>query len=524
MRGRVPADVVLKRVLFHCFACCGYEYSSERPNGRYSMQSFDEPWSSSEVRKILNLFDADYRLARDIIDAIPIAIAVIGGADLEVRSVNAAFRNVMHRVPGFAGLPERVAERLLRESDVSKKAGIAAATGVPQHHIRLPLSPSERITATLIPIGRRDEFLLMLENAGTLPSTRGTDPREFELLQAIPAAVYTRDSTGSIRYANPAFERLTGFKVPELLSSRLPDLQRNGDGPRTDLSRPLQASLEMLTKRGETLPVTISETVVGEGGEFIGVVGRRQIDTIEAEEGAVMDALERVSGQISHRFNNLLTIVLSYADMIANRFGSVESLRSDVGQIVEAGTKAAELTAQLLTFSRGRPGDAVATDITPVLREFRSLLEGVLADEVRLTMNLAPDLSRVVINPHDLETVLLNLVANANEAIEEQGEIVISTYAGVPGDGDAPEKHFEMSGSDRSITISVRDNGRGIPRDFLPRVFEPFATTKPNGAGLGLSVVYGIVKKAGGVISIVSTVGSGTTVWITLPEAPGRAR
>jgi PAS domain S-box-containing protein len=488
------------------------------------MQSFDEPWSSSEVRKILNLFDADYRLARDIIDALPIPIAVVAGPDLHVRTVNAAFRDMMTRVPGYTGFAERVAERLFRDSDVGKKGAIACSTGIAQRYVRIPFATNERFTATIIPVGHRDQFVVVLETPDALSAGGAAETHEFDLLQAIPAAIYTRDTNGTIRYANPAFERLTGFKVPELLSSKLPDIQRNGDGPARDLSRPVQASIDLVTKRGETLPVTITERLVGQRAEFIGVVDRRETDSIEAEEEAVMDALERVSGQISHRFNNLLTIVLSYADMISNRFGSVESLRSDVGQIVEAGTKAAELTAQLLTFSRGRPGDAVATDITPVLREFRSLLEGVLADDVRLTMNLASDVGPVYINPHDVETVLLNLVANANDAIDGPGEIVVSTYAGVPEEADAPERHAEMAAQNRSVTMSVRDSGRGIAEDFLPRVFEPFATTKSNRAGLGLSVVYGIVKKAGGVISIASTAGSGTTVWITLPEAPGASR
>jgi signal transduction histidine kinase len=481
------------------------------------MRFFDEPWSQSEVRKVLNLFEGDYRLALEIIDAVPIPIAIVSEPDLQVYAVNAAFRNILKRLPGFAGCPERVAAQIFRDADLSRKAAAVLVSGNAERNVRISFTPTDRVTAAIYPVGRTGRVLIAIEEPSGHATAQQVTANEFRLLQALPVAVYTRDQTGRIRYANPALERLSGFGLPELMSANLADLQVNVADGRVDFARALHATCDLVTKRGDPLPVSISEVRIPEQEQFIGIISRREKATADAEEEDIMQALERVAGQVSHRFNNLLTIILSYSDLISNRFGSVESLRSDIQHVVEAGRKAAELTSQLLAFSRGRPATGTHANVNSVLREFESLLHGVISDDVHLTMDLAPDLGEVAVSAHDLESVLLNLVANANEAIEGPGEIVIKTYAGVPEDPDVPAKHLSFAGKENAVTIAVRDSGGGISEDLLPHVFEPFVTTKPNADGLGLSVVYGIVRTAGGVTTITSIPSVGTTVWVTLP-------
>lgn len=476
------------------------------------MPSTDELWSPGEVKKLLKLFGSNHELASDIIEALPYAAAVVHGADLQVAILNSAFEQIIERVAGFAGSHARTAEKLLGEPEAKRTLSTALGTGTPQRNARLTVGANERLPMVVYPVGR-EQLLVLIDASPPSGAGQAAASDAFAILQALPVPVYTCDTQGKIRYANRALERLTGRSLPELLSINTSDLHQAAEPTDTTAGE----VRTLTTRTGTVVRVAAIEAPTNNPGEFVVALRLAGEESKKHEKHAVMEALEALSGQVAHQFNNMLTIVLSYADIVEKRFGSVGSLRHDISQIVEAGTKAAELTSQLLTFSRGRPGERTRSSVNDVLGEFRSLLQGAIRDEIELVMDLESGVPDVLMSPKDLETLLLNLVTNANEAIDGPGTITVSTRRGVPCDRDLPEEHASHNWTGDTVTISVRDNGRGIPPDLLDVVFHPFVTSKRGGSGLGLSVVHGIVKNAGGIVSIASKFGQGTTAWVTLP-------
>jgi PAS domain S-box-containing protein len=233
-----------------------------------------------------------------------------------------------------------------------------------------------------------------------------------------------------------------------------------------------------------------------------------------------MEAIGRLAGGVAHDFNNLLTVILSSADLGLAESGGDLPARLEFEEIRAAGLRAQALTRQLLAFSRRQVLQPQVVDLNARVRDLQQLLARLLGEDVEVRSRLAPGLQRVVIDPSQLEQVILNLAVNARDAMPKGGTLSVET-ANVVLDDDYAARHVGSTAGPQ-VMLAISDTGTGMDGETRARVFEPFFTTKPKGkgTGLGLSTVYGIVKQSGGSIWVYSEPGQGTTFKVYLPRAP----
>ena len=236
-----------------------------------------------------------------------------------------------------------------------------------------------------------------------------------------------------------------------------------------------------------------------------------------------LEAIGRLAGGIAHDFNNLLTVILSYSDMLLHDLPTGDSRHAEITQIQRAGVRAADLTRQLLAFSRQQVLDPSNLDVNEILTSVNNILTRVVGEDVDLKMQLAPGLGSVRVDRSQLEQVIMNLVVNARDAMPDGGRISIRTEA-VELDEELAGSRLEVSPGPY-VMLSVSDTGAGMDKETQARIFEPFFTTKEQGkgTGLGLSTAFGIVKQSGGSIWLYSELGAGATFKIYLPRVAGGA-
>jgi signal transduction histidine kinase len=248
-----------------------------------------------------------------------------------------------------------------------------------------------------------------------------------------------------------------------------------------------------------------------------------------------LESLGELAGGIAHDFNNLLAVIINYAafvaeDLDAAAFGDSEdkrqAMRGDVEQIRLAAQRAAHLTRQLLAFARRELVQPELVDVNAVVADVEQLLERTLGEHIELRSALAPEVRAVLIDPGQLEQILVNLAVNARDAMPDGGVLTIDT-ANVDVDEHYASQRVELSPGPY-VRLRVNDDGNGMTGEVAERAFDPFFTTKPagQGTGLGLATVYGIVQQAGGRARIYSEAGIGTTFTALLPasdRAPSRS-
>ncbi len=232
-----------------------------------------------------------------------------------------------------------------------------------------------------------------------------------------------------------------------------------------------------------------------------------------------MDSLGQLTGGVAHDFNNLLTVILGNAEVLADRFAEGAAERAMADMIVAAATRGAEMTNRLLAFSRKQALEPRVVDLEQLVRAFSPLLVRAIGEQVQLEIVGRPGLWPASVDPGQLEVALLNLVVNARDAMPAGGRVVIET-GNAEFDAAYAEQHADLQPGCYAM-LAVSDTGHGIPPDILPRVFEPFYTTKGvgKGTGLGLAMVYGFVKQSRGHAAIYSEVDRGTTVRLYFPRA-----
>jgi CheY-like chemotaxis protein len=235
-----------------------------------------------------------------------------------------------------------------------------------------------------------------------------------------------------------------------------------------------------------------------------------------------MEAIGRLAGGVAHDFNNLLTVVLGRCELLRDRAAPGSAVARDVDIIRSTATRAAELTRQLLAFSRTQILQPKVLDLNRLVADMQALLRPLLPESIALTLDPGPDLWRVCVDAVQIQQVMMNLLINARDAMPEGGRIrLITTNAEL--DAEFVRAH-RGARAGAYVALSVVDPGSGMDATTKARAFEPFFTTKApgEGTGLGLSTVYGIVKQSEGYITLDSTPGAGTTVTVYLPrtEAP----
>ena len=248
---------------------------------------------------------------------------------------------------------------------------------------------------------------------------------------------------------------------------------------------------------------------------------RRSQEELAASQSALqqsqkMEAIGQLTGGVAHDFNNVLQIIGGNLQLVKLTGDLSDAAKARIDLALAGVERGAKLASHLLAFARRQPLQSIVIDPAPMLRELDDMARRLLDVQTRVHTDIAADLGSAVIDPNQLNNVLLNLIINARDAMPDGGILTLRAANVGPDD----ERPAELS-SDDFVLIEIADNGKGMPPDVLARAFEPFFTTKPTGqgTGLGLSMAYGFVKQSGGEIVLRSEAGSGTSVRIYLPRS-----
>ncbi|MFH7319950.1 LytS/YhcK type 5TM receptor domain-containing protein [Desulfurivibrio sp. D14AmB] len=231
-----------------------------------------------------------------------------------------------------------------------------------------------------------------------------------------------------------------------------------------------------------------------------------------------LEAVGRLAGGVAHEFNNMMTVVLSRAQMAMDHARHNPQLEEDLSEISKAAERSAALTRQLLAFARKQLIIPQTLNLNTVVENIKPLLTNLLGEEIELQWHPEPHLWPLKLDPHQTEQLLLNLVENARDALGESGVINIATANTTLRPSDCAERPWLVPGE--YVLLAVSDNGRGMDRETRAHIFDPFFTTKEfgQGPGLGLATVYGIVKQNRGFIDLESEPDRGTTFTVYLPR------
>ena len=367
---------------------------------------------------------------------------------------------------------------------------------------------------------------------------RTSEQRFEELFELAPDAIVMTNANGLITLLNRPAEALFGYARKELIGqpveTLIPESGRTDHvGLREQYLRAAVpramgggANLRGLRKDGTVFPVEISLAPINSSAGLQVAAAVRDVTTrVRLEEqfrqAQKMEAVGRLAAGIAHDFNNILSVILSYAEMIGADLKTDEPLRADVEEIRTAGLRATDLTRQLLAFSRQQVLEAKVLDLNASVAGMEKMLRRLLGADIELTMLHASGLWNVKADPGQIEQIIMNFAVNARDAMPQGGKLTIET-ANVELDDDYARTHHDVRvGS--YVMLAVTDNGIGIDKETQARIFEPFFTTKEKGkgTGLGLATVFGIVKQSGGHIWVYSEPGTGTTFKVYFPMVSG---
>ncbi len=354
-----------------------------------------------------------------------------------------------------------------------------------------------------------------------------------EILHALPIAVALLDADGSVRYVNPACERMfSGGLLPgdpytqncaRHVTSGTDILANFDAGIREVLEgRNDCFTTELDCAQGGRMQVTVSPAELsGMEGALVAHIPFAETSPESADrrrQAERMEAMGRLVGGVAHDFANLLTLISGYSELVLKRMRAREPLRAELEEIRKAANRGARLTAQLLGFTRGQAVEPRLLDLNALIADMQSMLRPIIGEYIELETCLEPNLGCIKADPGQMEQVIMNLVLNARDAMLRGGTIRIET-ANV--EINAEEGHARDLAAGPYVVLRFTDTGQGMDAETMSHLFEPFFTTKEKGkgTGLGLSTVYGIVKQNGGDVRARSVPGQGSTFTICLPRA-----
>ncbi|MDU0460387.1 MAG: PAS domain-containing protein [Geobacteraceae bacterium] len=369
------------------------------------------------------------------------------------------------------------------------------------------------------------------------------DLRESEaflknIVDNIPAMVFVKDAI-ELRYValNKAGEDLLGYSREELLGKNDRDLFPEEQAAFfSGKDREVLARGDLLEIPEETVKTRSGDDrilrvrkiplfdVEGKARYLLGIAeditDRKRLEE-QLLQSQKMEAIGQLAGGVAHDFNNILMVIMGYGNMLKMDLGLESPQKEKLEHIIRASERAAQLTRSLLTFSRKQVMNPQSADLNDVVNQVRQFLERIIGEDIHLKTALASEKLAVVVDSGQIEQVLVNLATNARDAMPKGGVLTLET-----GATDVDESFIQANGfgkPGRYALISVSDTGTGMDEKTRLKIFEPFFTTKEvgRGTGLGMAIVYGIVKQHHGFVNVYSEPGIGTTFRIYLPINTG---
>ncbi|HWK41423.1 MAG TPA: response regulator [Croceibacterium sp.] len=393
--------------------------------------------------------------------------------------------------------------------------------GSPQTLVNVPLIDPEPGDVGAGPsIGDAPQLMMLLDSGvglgGWSTDARGHTPQLEALVEQLPLGLAMTDRDGHFLFANPAFRRAAGIdgKMPPYPSdlvvrqdkTALSDaVRRYGQGPAAS------GDIAVRLRNEPEEPVSLGLAGVrglGEAAVLLSVADTTEETRLKRQvaQATKMQAVGQLAGGVAHDFNNVLTAIIGYCDLMLLRHSPGDSDYDDIQQIKANSNRAASLTRQLLAFSRQQTLQPEVLQLPDVISEVSQMLKRLLGARITLKTHHDRDLGAIRADPRQLEQVVMNLAVNARDAIQSRGGEhaagTLSFSTRRVGASDVRRTGNEIIPAGDYTVLVAEDTGGGIPPENLPKIFEPFFTTKElgKGTGLGLSTVYGIVKQSGGFI------------------------
>ena len=378
-------------------------------------------------------------------------------------------------------------------------------------------------------------ILEALERARERQALRRHERLVREIIDANPSLIFVKDWEGRFVLVNQATAEIYGTTVDGLVGKTDADFNPNAEEVAHFLRDDREVMASGRPKFVPEEPVTNPHTKQTRwfqtiklplrlpGEEAVTMLGvateitERKLLEEQLLQSQKMEAVGQLAGGVAHDFNNILTAIVGYSDLLAAELGDNAQQREDIEEIRKAARRAAALTRQLLSFSRKQVLEPRIVDVNGVVLNLDKMLRSLMSENIELATQLAEDLDAARVDPNQLEQVIMNLAINARDAMPDGGTVTIETANATLGE-DYAAKHVSVIPGDY-VMLAVTDTGCGMTEATKARIFEPFFTTKPagRGTGLGLSTVYGIVKQSGGNIWLYSEPNKGTTFKIYLP-------
>jgi PAS domain S-box-containing protein len=353
------------------------------------------------------------------------------------------------------------------------------------------------------------------------------------VINASPLAIIGLEPDGRVLGWNRAAEDLFGWTAEEVLGQKLPTIPDDQGDAFTSLlsqlnnghiltahdARRRRRDGTVVDVRIWTAPLTGPDGAMrGQIGVIADITSQRKLEQ-QFAHAQKMEAIGRLAGGVAHDFNNVITVISGYAQMLLEDSANDPARREAAEEILNSADRAAGLAGQLLAFSRRQVIQPRVMDVNALVSDMQRMLGRVIGEDIELKTVLRQGLGAVRADPGQLEQVIMNLAVNARDAMPNGGRLVVETADAVLDESYAQEHAGVKPG--RYVMIAVSDTGTGMDEHTRAHLFEPFFTTKERGkgTGLGLSTVYGIVKQHGGDIWVYSEQGKGSTFKIYLPQA-----
>jgi PAS domain S-box-containing protein len=455
----------------------------------------------------------------------------------------------------FTPTPESLLSLIHPADGPAMQAWLAASMAGEEHELEFRIDRPDGTVRVLLgrgkvvdAVGRKPAYMAgtvqdITERKRTEEVHRLSEQLRSLHVDQTPLAVIEFDLDGRVREWNPAARTIFGFSREEAIGQHLnffvaAPIRGHMDGVWAEILAHrggIRSTNENVTKDGRTITCEwVNTSLIGPDGRPIGVASMAQDITerrraeaekanleVQLRQAQKMESVGRLAGGVAHDFNNMLGVILGYAELALAQTDPAQPLHNDLLAIRSAANRSADLTRKLLAFARKQTIAPTVLDLNETVGQMLTMLRRLIGEDIDLVWRPAENAWRVKMDPSQIDQILANLCVNARDAIAGVGKVTIATETTTFDDAYCANHPGSTPGE--YIRLAVSDDGCGMDTDTLSHMFEPFFTTKTlgTGTGLGLSTVYGIVKQNHGFINVHSEPGEGTTITIDLPRHVG---